>query len=56
MGIEKKTGVPIKGSPERDALTDWRRFLCFKPGERKAAKKSFSRRVRRTPIRQTEDD
>lgn len=46
MGIEKKTGVPLKGGPEHDALTRFRKFLNWRPGQRKAAKVSFNRRVR----------
>jgi hypothetical protein len=50
MAIAHRTGVPLKGGEERDALTGWRRFLNFRPGERKAAKASFNRRARRQPV------
>jgi hypothetical protein len=43
------------GGEERDALTGWRRLLNFKPGERKAAKTSFNRRVRRQPVEIADD-
>lgn len=46
MTIEKKTGVPLKGGAEHDALTRFRKFLRWRPGQRKAAKISFNRRVR----------
>ena len=55
MAIAKRTGVPLKGAEERDALTGWRRLLNFKPGERKAAKITFNRRVRRQLIETDED-
>lgn len=50
MASEKSTGVPIIRGWESDALTGWRRFIRFRPGARKAAKRSFNRRVRRRPI------
>ncbi|UOK71736.1 hypothetical protein [Ancylobacter polymorphus] len=52
----KATGEPLKGGAEQDALTGWRRFLSWRAGERKAAKTSFWRRVRRKPIEMGEDD
>lgn len=50
MTSERRTGVGISGSLEADALTGWRKLLRFRPGQRKAAKTSFNRRVRHQPI------
>lgn len=47
MSTPHRTGVPLKGGDERDAMTGWRKYLNFRPGERKAAKVSYNRRVRR---------
>jgi ribosomal protein S10 len=54
MGIGSRTGVPLKG-PEYDALTRFRKYVRWRPGERKAAKTSFNRRVRHRQI-DLEDD
>lgn len=56
MGHEKRTGVPLKTGDENDALTGWRKLLRFRPGERKAAKNAFNRRVRRRLIEDDEAD
>lgn len=56
MAIIKKAGVPIGGGREPDALTGWRRFTRFRPGERHAAKNSYNRRVRRRPIKVDDHD
>ena len=37
---------------EQDALTIWRRFLIWKPGERKAVKRQSHRKDRRAAKRQ----
>jgi hypothetical protein len=37
----------LKGGDEHDALTGWRRFLGWRPGQRKQAKQSHNRRIRR---------
>lgn len=50
MTSERRTGVVVRGGPEGDALTGWRRLLNFRAGERKAAKVSFNRRVRRQAV------
>ena len=55
MGIESKTGVPLKG-PEYDALTRFKRFLNWRPGARKAAKVTFNRRIRHQPVEIDEAD
>lgn len=47
--------IPMKGGAEFDALTGWRRLLCWKPGQRKAAKKSYARRLRRLLKREAKD-
>ena len=56
MGHEKRMGVPLKGGDEQSALTGWRKVDRFRPGERKAAKNAFNRRVRRRPIEIDEPD
>lgn len=38
--------IPMKGGAEYDALTRWRRYLSWRPGQRKAAKRSYRRRCR----------
>jgi hypothetical protein len=39
--------TPLKGWLEWDALTGWRKVLHWRPGERKEAKTSYNRRLRR---------
>ncbi|MND05232.1 hypothetical protein D3C83_258900 [compost metagenome] len=55
MGHEKRFGVALKGV-EQDALSGWRKVTRFKPGERKAAKITYNRRVRRRPVEIDEPD
>lgn len=50
MAIIKNTGVALRGALEQDALSGWRRLIRFRPGERKAAKTAFNRRIRRQPV------
>lgn len=50
MAISKQTGVPLRGGDEYDALTRFRKYIHFRPGERKAAKTTFNRRARRKPV------
>lgn len=38
--------IMIKGGDEQDALTGWRHYLHWKPGERKRIKKKYNKRVR----------
>lgn len=38
--------IPLKGA-EQDALTGWRKLIKFRRGERKAAKKSYVKRLRK---------
>ena len=47
MGHEKRMGEPLKTGPEYDALTGWRYCFRWRPGQRKAAKNAYNRRVRR---------
>ena len=56
MGHETRMGVPLKGYDEHSALTGWRRVDRFRPGDRKAAKNTFNRRVRRQPVEIEEPD
>jgi len=39
--------IPLRGGIEQDALTGWRRYLRWRSGRRKAAKRSYNRRRRR---------
>lgn len=41
---------------EEDALTGWRKFLAWRPGERRQAKRSANRRERREAKRESRDD
>lgn len=56
MGHESRTGVSLKGHDEHSALTGWRKVDRFRPGERKAAKNTYNRRVRRLPVEVEEPD
>ena len=50
-----KREIPLKGGDEYDGLTRWRKFLYWKPGERKAIKRGFNRRERHTQKRRTNE-
>jgi hypothetical protein len=39
--------IPLRSGDEYDALTRWRRYLDFRPGERKRVKHGYWRRFRR---------
>lgn len=39
--------IPMINGDEYDALTQWKRFLHWRPGERKAIKRRYNKRVRR---------
>jgi hypothetical protein len=39
--------IPLKGGDEYDALTRWRKLLKFRPGQRKKAKQSYAKRMRK---------
>ena len=39
--------MPIKTGDEYDALTKFKKFLCFKPGERKAIKRAYNKKERK---------
>lgn len=41
--------IPLKSADEYDALTRWRRFLRFRPGQRKKVKRQYNKRLRRAP-------
>lgn len=38
--------IPLKGGDEFDALTGWRKLMKFRRGKRKAAKRSYAKRLR----------
>jgi len=54
MGLLRRMSLPLKG-PEFDALTRFRKSIAWRPGERKAAKATFNRRVRHLPIEREDD-
>lgn len=56
MGHENWTGISLKGPDENDALTGWRKLTRFRPGQRKAAKTAFNRRVRKRQVTIEEPD
>ena len=39
--------ISLKSYLEHSALTGWRRFLNWRPGQRAAAKRSYNKRVRK---------
>lgn len=39
--------IPMKGGAEYDALTRWRKYMHWAPGERKRIKNGYRRRCRR---------
>lgn len=41
------TEIPMKGGAEYDALTRWKWYMNWVPGERKAIKNGYRRRCRR---------
>lgn len=47
--------IPLKGD-EQDALTGWRHWLYWRAGERKAIKRGYNRRERRTVKQRIEDE
>ena len=49
------TRIPMKGGDEHDALTGWRRVISFRPGQRKAAKRSYAKRLRKWLKRMMEE-
>ena len=38
--------IPLISGSEYDALTGWRRLISFRPGERKAIKRKYNKRLR----------
>lgn len=46
MGHREK----LKGGDEYDALTRWKRYLGWRPGQRKLVKRQFWKRQRREPL------
>jgi hypothetical protein len=48
MASEHQTGIRTQDGQERDALSvRWKRIVKWRPGERKAAKVAFNKRVRK---------
>jgi len=39
--------IPMKTGDEYDALARWKRYLHWRPGERKRIKRGYNRRARR---------
>lgn len=50
MSIATRTETPMKTGDEFDALTRFRRYVRWRPGDRKYAKNVFNRRVRHRPV------
>lgn len=48
--------IPLKGGLEQDAISGWRKYLNWRPGERKHAKKSYAKRVRQYFKGEVKDD
>lgn len=48
--------IPLKGGAEHGALSGWRRVFKFRPGERKKAKRSYARRLRKWLKGERDDD
>ena len=48
--------IPLKGGDEHDALTGWRRLIKFCRGERKKAKRSYMKRLRKWLKQQARDE
>jgi len=42
-----KTILPMKSADEYDALTKWKKFIAWRPGQRKRIKNAYNRRIRR---------
>lgn len=51
-----KMELPFKSGDEQDALTGWRRFLRWRPGQRPRVKRAYRRRVRAWVKRQLRGD
>lgn len=53
MGDGMKLGrtLPLKGGDEYDALTKWKKFLKWRAGQRKAIKRAYNKRQRRSNLR-----
>lgn len=47
MAASSNLPIPLLGGDEYDALTKAKRLHRFRPGERKAVKRSYQRRARR---------
>lgn len=39
--------IPLRGGDENDALTRWRYWLHFRPGQRKRIKRTYNKRQRK---------
>ena len=40
----------LRGGDEYDALTRWKRFLYWRPGQRRTIKRRFNKRQRQRPM------
>lgn len=52
----KKERIPLKGGDEYDALTGWKDLMDFHAGERKQAKKSYAKRLRKHLKKEYDED
>lgn len=48
--------LPLKSGDEQDALTRWRRYLRWRPGQKTRVKRSYRRRVRAWAKHQTKKE
>lgn len=48
--------IPFIDGEEQDALTRWKRYLHWKPGERKRIKRQYNKRIRRNTKRSLTED
>lgn len=48
--------IPMIDGDEHDALTRWKKYIHFRPGERKRIKRKYNKRERRKAKEQTRKD
>ncbi len=44
----KEARIPLKSGDEYDALTGWKRYCFWQPGERKKIKRGYRKRLRKS--------
>jgi hypothetical protein len=48
--------MPLGSADEYDALTRWKKFLKWRPGQRKKIKRTYNKRERRWLKKEVEND